>query len=96
MEFDLGEIVGSDIQGHVAANFFQKSLMSEIEGEKGIREIVINLSGVSYVDSMTLGALVSFRSDMKKRGKEVILKNPRGGVRKKIQIIRFDKLFKIT
>ena len=60
-----------------------------------VREIVIDLGGVDYLDSSALGMLLMLRDKALAGNKQVALINCSGNVRQVLDIANFGKLFKI-
>jgi anti-sigma B factor antagonist len=61
----------------------------------GVRQIVLNLSGVSFLDSAGLGILVMNLSKMKAAGGRLLLAEPQSRVQAAIQVTRLTGLFPI-
>ena len=61
-----------------------------------LRELVIDLAGVDYLDSSALGMLLLLRDRATAASKAVSLENCRGNVRQVLDIANFGKLFKIS
>jgi HptB-dependent secretion and biofilm anti anti-sigma factor len=59
-------------------------------------EILVDLSGVDYLDSSALGMLLVLRDKAKGAGKNVVLASARGAVRQVIDIANFGKLFTLA
>lgn len=57
---------------------------------KQIREFVINLENVEYIDSSGIGALLTVHSEVKKRGMVLRFANVKGSVKR---VIELTKLF---
>ena len=58
--------------------------------------LVLNLSGVSYVDSSGLGQLISIWTSIVNRGGELILLRPSPRVYAQLQMTKLDTVFTIT
>lgn len=63
--------------------------------EKGQKKIVLNLAGVTYVDSSGLGQLVSAYTTAHKSGGEVKLLNPTPPVRELLENTRLHTILEI-
>lgn len=61
-----------------------------------IREVVVDLGGVDYLDSSALGMLLMLRDKARGCNKEVSLSNCRGAVKQVLDIANFGKLFAIS
>jgi anti-anti-sigma factor len=64
-------------------------------GDPGVKEIVVDLGSVDYLDSSALGMLLMLRDKGKAAGKTVALANCRGVVKQVLDIANFGKLFRI-
>lgn len=60
-----------------------------------VREVEIDLSGVTYMDSSALGMLLLSRENASTVGKTVALARPTEAVRKILDVANFQKLFTI-
>ena len=60
------------------------------------RVVVVDFSGVDYLDSSALGMLLMLRDKAKTSGKTVCLANAKGSVRQVLDIANFGKLFPIV
>ena len=65
-------------------------------GDANLREVVVDLAGVDYLDSSALGMLLLLRDKAMAANKSVSLANCRGNVRQVLDIANFGKLFKIS
>ena len=61
-----------------------------------IRTVVVDLSGVDYLDSSALGMLLMLRDKLGGANKEVALTGVRGNVKQVLDIANFGKLFPIS
>ena len=61
----------------------------------GAREIVLDLSGLAYLDSSALGMLLVLKEQAQQKGMIVILLNPSPTVNEIFRIVRFQDLFEI-
>jgi anti-anti-sigma factor len=57
--------------------------------------IILDMSGVSFLPSLSLGALVSLMQDAKQRQQHFILVGLQPDVRQTLALCRLDKLFEI-
>lgn len=60
------------------------------------REVLVDLSGVDYLDSSALGMLLMLRDKSKTAAREVALTNCSGAVKQVLDIANFSKLFRIV
>jgi anti-sigma B factor antagonist len=63
--------------------------------ERGTRHLVLDLSGLSYVDSAALGEIVAARRRAGARGGQIVLAGPSGKVRDLVELTRLDALVDI-
>ena len=61
-----------------------------------VREVVVDLGGVEYLDSSALGMLLMLRDKARGTSKEVVLANCKGAVKQVLDIANFGKLFAIS
>jgi anti-anti-sigma factor len=59
------------------------------------KRVIIDLSGVEFIDSAALGILLLARDKCEKSETSLTLKNPKGQVKQMFDISRFNDLFKI-
>ena len=60
-----------------------------------LKAVVVDFSGVDYLDSSALGMLLMLRDKMGGVGKEISLSGVRGNVKQVLDIANFGKLFQI-
>lgn len=65
-------------------------------GDAGVRSVVVDFSGVDYLDSSALGMLLMLRDKLGGANKEVALTGIRGNVKQVLDIANFGKLFPIS
>ncbi|HEX6735045.1 MAG TPA: STAS domain-containing protein [Azonexus sp.] len=65
-------------------------------GDADTRAVVVDFSGVDYLDSSALGMLLMLRDKLGGAGKEVALTGVRGNVKQVLDIANFGKLFPIS
>jgi len=63
--------------------------------DNSVREIVVDLARVEYVDSSALGMLLLLRERAKAVGKEVTLRGASGTVRQVLEVANFGRMFSI-
>lgn len=61
--------------------------------DQNLREIVIDLGGVEYLDSSALGMLLLLRERAESVGKSVTLAKMQGTVKQVLDVANFDKIF---
>ena len=64
--------------------------------DAAIRSVVVDFSGVDYLDSSALGMLLMLRDKLGGANKEVALAGVRGNVKQVLDIANFGKLFQIS
>ena len=65
-------------------------------GDPSIRSVVVDFSGVDYLDSSALGMLLMLRDKLSGASKDVALVGVRGNVKQVLDIANFGKLFEIS
>ncbi|MCC6446856.1 MAG: STAS domain-containing protein [Armatimonadetes bacterium] len=83
-----------DLQGEVDV-YTAPKLRQEIIGllDKGINRVVINLSGVEYLDSTGLGVLIGGLKRLKEQGGNLFLICPNPKIKRIFEITGLDKIF---
>jgi anti-anti-sigma factor len=81
-----------DFNAHRSFRVSYDSLLQDA----AINEIVVDLSGVEYMDSSALGMLLMLRDRSKAVNKSTKLKNPTSTVAQILDIANFQKLFEIV
>ena len=73
---EVGDVMVLDLKGKLAGDATE-TLASSIDGlvKNGHRQLVLNLGGVSFVDSAALGGLLSQRAVMREAGGQLKLLN---------------------
>lgn len=61
-----------------------------------ISHIVVNLSGIEYLDSSALGMLLLLQHNAKEEKKTLVLSSPSPFTQRIFDVVGFDKLFTIT
>jgi anti-sigma B factor antagonist len=69
-----------------------KSQLETLFEEKP-RDIVIDLTDLSYIDSTGFGVIIGTYSSVKKHGLTVKLRNPKDNVRRLLTVSGLDKIF---
>ena len=65
-------------------------------GDAAVRSVLVDFSGVDYLDSSALGMLLMLRDKLGGANKEVALTGVRGNVKQVLDIANFGKLFPIS
>jgi anti-anti-sigma factor len=63
--------------------------------EETVRRLVVDLSGVSFIDSSAIGALIEVRRAGQALGKDTVLRHPSERVQKVLWIASLDTMFTI-
>ena len=86
-----GTIYVIDITGEMDLyNAFKlKDIVQKMIGRQ-IKEYVINLENVEYLDSSGIGALLSVHSELKKRGMALVIANVKGSVKRVIELTKLN------
>jgi anti-anti-sigma factor len=63
--------------------------------DKDIREVILDMSAVDYLDSSALGMLLILRDRANEVNKNVTLGNCSGSVKEVLRVANFDKLFSL-
>lgn len=61
----------------------------------GVAALVVDLSGLEYMDSAGLGMLLTLREQSENLGVNVALRGAGGEVRELLELARFDTLFEL-
>ncbi|MFI3257415.1 MAG: STAS domain-containing protein [Spirochaetales bacterium] len=64
--------------------------------EKNVKNFIINLETVSYIDSSGIGALIYICSDIRKRNLRLAMANIRGSVKRVVELTKLTDFFPIT
>lgn len=81
-----------DFSGHRA---FRDALTHALES-KNLREVTVDLGGVTYLDSSARGMLLVLRDKVRAINTAVTLANCKGKVKGVLDIAHFGKMFTIT
>ena len=61
----------------------------------GRRDLTLDLSAVSFMDSASLGMLLVLREKAEALGRKVVIQNPSPTVQNILSIVHFERLFEI-
>ena len=81
-----------DFNTHREFRSAYEPLVADVE----VRSVVVDFSGVDYLDSSALGMLLMLRDKLGGANKEVALSGVRGNVKQVLDIANFGKLFQIS
>lgn len=73
-----------------------RSAYESLVTDAAVRSVVVDFSGVDYLDSSALGMLLMLRDKLGGANKEVALSGVRGNVKQVLDIANFGKLFQIS
>lgn len=73
-----------------------RSAVEPLLSDADVSAVIIDFSGVEYLDSSALGMLLMLRDRMNVAQKEITLTGVLGNVRQVLDIAKFDKLFQIS
>ncbi|MFN4342697.1 MAG: STAS domain-containing protein [Azonexus sp.] len=73
-----------------------RSAYEPLLSDDAVRSVVVDFSGVDYLDSSALGMLLMLRDKLGGANKEVALTGVRGNVKQVLDIANFGKLFQIS
>ena len=73
---------------------FQDTYSRGLEND-AIKTINIDMSGVNYLDSSTLGMMLVLKEKVEKADKEIVISRPSKNVNSILEVSNFRKLFKI-
>jgi anti-sigma B factor antagonist len=90
-------VIVMDLSGRITLGDGSVLLRDQIREqlEKGNKQILLNVGGVSYMDSSGLGELISVYTSAKNRGGEVKLLNLTRRVRDLMEIVKLYTVFDI-
>tara|TARA_R100001129_G_scaffold159147_1_gene123207 strand:+ start:425 stop:778 length:354 start_codon:yes stop_codon:yes gene_type:complete len=71
-----------------------RKLIEEVRGH-GSSTLVLDISGVDFIDSAGLGMLLLARDEGEKSNTNVILRGAQGQVKRMLEVARFDTLFQL-
>ena len=63
--------------------------------ERQGRPIIIDLTRLEFIDSAGLGMLLIVRDEADKAGRDLVLRGPRGQVKRMFDVTKFDTLFTV-
>ncbi len=72
-----------------------KATAYPILDEAGTKELIIDLGGVTYMDSSSLGMLLLLREKADTKSIKVALHRPSPSVQTILKVVQFDRLFEI-
>ena len=92
-----GKVTILDIEGAIklgeSAEFFSSALDNVLHKEDS--NVVIDFTGINYIDSTGMGELVGYLSKFSGENRQILLVKPSGRILKLLKVVRLDKVFKI-
>jgi anti-anti-sigma factor len=92
-----GKVTILDIEGAIklgeSAEFFSSALDDVLHKEEN--NVVIDFTGINYIDSTGMGELIGYLSKFSGENRQILLVNPSGRILKLLNAVRLDKVFKI-
>lgn len=90
---EIGGVVLIEVNGDIDL-FQSRELRETVSGyiAVGKNKIVINLSGVAYIDSSGLGVLISARTQLKKAGGDLKIAEITDSVRNVVTLTKLNQL----
>ncbi len=97
VEKAVGDVTRLDLRGRITLGEETESLRRKVQKliEAGQRRILLDLEGVTYIDSVGLGTLISSYTSARKAGGDVKLLRLPAGVHHLLQITRLSTVFEI-
>ncbi|MFQ5669459.1 MAG: STAS domain-containing protein [Acidobacteriota bacterium] len=91
----IGRVTVVDIVGKITIGSGDVVLRETVQRlfDEGERMLVLNLNGVSYMDSAGIGELVACHKRALEKGGELKLLNPSGKVYDLLQLTKLDEVF---
>lgn len=92
-----GDVSVFDLRGYIDAHTvieFEKAVHSAIEA--GVRRIILDISGLSYISSAGIGAMMGLARKLNQAGGDLALLNPTPKVFAILDGLGFTKIFKIA
>lgn len=71
----------------------QRACLALVDG--GAKRVVIDMSGVSFIDSTGLGVIVSLQKRLQSQGGEAVIRNPSSVLRRLIRLTNLDRVVPI-
>ena len=72
-----------------------KSCTQNLLDADGVRRLVLDMEGVSYMDASSLGMILLLRETTETRSLGLALRRPSASVRRLLEVVQFEKIFEI-
>lgn len=85
------------LRGYIDAHTvieFEKAVNAAVDG--GVRQVVLDISGLSYISSAGIGAMMGLTRKLSQGGGDLVLLNPTPKVLAILEGLGFTKIFKIA
>ncbi len=63
--------------------------------DQGARDIILDCSELTYIDSIGMGVLIEMRNKSQELGKKIAMKNPRPNIKKLLSLTGVDRIIEI-
>lgn len=85
-----------DIRGKVGISETPqlKESLESLYGEN--KSVIVNLANILYIDSSCLGALITVRKELEKKGQRLLLAEPSDIVRDVLNLTKLDSFFEVS
>ena len=86
-----------DVTGYIDAHTvidFEKSIYASLEN--GTKCVILNISGLSYISSAGIGAMMGLARKLTQNGGDLVLMNPSAKVFSILDGLGFTRIFKIA
>ena len=70
-------------------------LFVDLQGDQGVKKIIVNCENLSYIDSTGLGAFISIYKHIKEKGEKLVITGLKPHIKKIFLITDLDKVFEI-
>jgi anti-anti-sigma factor len=92
-----GEEIHVELTGRLTfADYGSFKELTELFVEHELKNCLLNLSNLEFIDSAGLGMLLIARDKMRMKDGDVTLKGAQGQVKKMLDLGHFDSLFKVV
>lgn len=85
------------LEGDLAALNFEEFATPAVDAlsDRSVRTLVLDLGGVSFIDSTGIGALVSLHGTAADVGAHLVLRNPTAQITALLHLIKMDTMFEL-
>jgi anti-anti-sigma factor len=75
---------------------FRNQFGAWFQGQPGVKQVVVDLGGVSFMDSSGLGALIGIFKRVAERGGDMTLARPQPNVKTVLEITRTNRILRLV